>query len=398
MTSSSSPNHSNRIRSVLISGAGVAGPTLAYWLAQQGMAVTLVERAAVLRSSGSPVDVREGAVDVVRRMGLLERLRDAATAVDSMAFVDARGRLIRRLSMQDFAGYTGDSIELPRGDLARALFEAARPSIEVRMHDSIASLRQDSAGVEVEFERSRSARFDLVVGADGLHSNVRAQAFGAEREFVRHAGLYVATLPLEREVADPRAVTMFNVPGRSLTIHPSKRSPLAAFIFWGAESSRSSHELAAARARIRELYRDDGWLVPEVLGCLDTNDLWFDAVSEVRIARWSRGRVVLLGDAASSVSLFGGGSSLAIEGASALARALAAHPNDLAQALEAYERAHRPRVLAAARGMHRTASLLVPRTRLGLGFRNVVVFVASQLGRFKSRLALTSPASARTRA
>jgi 2-polyprenyl-6-methoxyphenol hydroxylase-like FAD-dependent oxidoreductase len=378
-----SSNQPNRIRSVLISGAGIGGPTLAYWLAQQGIAVTLVERAAALRSSGSPVDVRDGAVDVVRRMGLFERLRDAGTAVDSMAFIDGRGRLIRRLPMQDFAGYPGDSIELPRGDLARALFDAARPKIELRMHDSIASLRQDAAGVDVEFERGASARFDLVVGADGLHSNVRAKAFGSESEFVHHAGLYVATLPLEREVADRREVTMFNAPARSLTIHPSKRSPLAAFIFWGAQGLANSHDLVAARLRISELYRDDGWLVPEVLSCLDQNDFWFDAVSQVRIARWSNGRVVLLGDAASSISLFGGGSSLAIQGASALAEAIAAHPTDPALALESYERAHRPRVMAAGRGMHRMASLLVPRTRLGLGFRNVAVFVASYVARLK---------------
>jgi 2-polyprenyl-6-methoxyphenol hydroxylase-like FAD-dependent oxidoreductase len=372
-------------RTVLVSGAGIAGPMLAYHLARAGVAVTLVEKAAELRSSGSPVDVRGRALRVVQAMGLNDRLRDASTSVDSMAFVDRFGKPVGKVSMRTLSGFgPEDSIELPRGALARALFEAAAPLIEVKRHDTIARLHQDSDGVDVDFERGDSRRFDLVVGADGLHSNVRRLAFGPERSFVHPSGVYVATLPIDHVVSARRVVTMSNAPGRSLTIHPSRERPVAALIFWSEPPAVDVRDLASARDLLRSLYGGDGWLAPDVLHHLDDPEFWFDSVSHVRIEQWSHGRVVLLGDAASCASLFGGGSSLAIEGADCLARALAKHPINLAAALGTYEREHRRRAAAGTSGMRRMAMMLVPRTAGGLWLRNAAVKTLSLVSRAPS--------------
>src|SRR5262249_47310020 len=161
-------------RTVLISGAGVAGPTLAYWLARHGFRPTVVERAAGLRSSGSPVDVRGPAVEVAERMGVMQRLREAATHVTAMSFVNRSGRRVGRVNSRALRRATGSrEVEVTRTDLARILYEAGRDSAEYLFDDTITALSQDDDGVDVTFEKAAARRFDLVIGADGLHSVTR---------------------------------------------------------------------------------------------------------------------------------------------------------------------------------------------------------------------------------
>jgi 2-polyprenyl-6-methoxyphenol hydroxylase-like FAD-dependent oxidoreductase len=184
---------------ILISGAGIAGMTLAYWLARHGMRVTVVELATGQRSSGSPIDVRAQAADIADRMGIMARVRNAATNVTGMRFIDARGRVAARVDTIGLQRASGRrDVEIARGDLAAILQEASRDSAEVLFNNAIRSLTQDTGGVDVTFESTPPRRFDLVVGADGLHSGVRRLVYGPELDFVHHAGLYVATLPLSR--------------------------------------------------------------------------------------------------------------------------------------------------------------------------------------------------------
>jgi 2-polyprenyl-6-methoxyphenol hydroxylase-like FAD-dependent oxidoreductase len=382
-------------KTVLISGAGIAGPTLAFWLARQGFAPTLVERSGLVRSSGSPVDVSGEAVEVVEKMGLLGRLRDAATQVAGMSFVDARGRPAGRVDLETLHRASGTrDVEVPRGDLARVLQDAARDSTELLFDDSIERLAQDEGGVDVTFERAPPRRFDLVIGADGLHSRVRRLAFGPESQFVRHAGFYVATLPLQGAAEVGREITMFNAPGRSVTIHPSRERALVAFIFRSPEIAGFDHRNTEQhKAIIARAYADDGWRVPALLEEVHrSGDLYFDSVSRVQVPSWSRGRIALLGDAASCVSLFGNGSSLALCGGLALAQALAAHPSNPQLAFEEYEALHRTRALPSHRNMALASSLLIPATQGGITARNLFVRLwpiaaaASWVGRqFKGR-------------
>jgi 2-polyprenyl-6-methoxyphenol hydroxylase-like FAD-dependent oxidoreductase len=175
---------------VLVSGAGIAGCTLAYWLTCGGHSMTAVERSGTLRSSGSPVDVRGPAVDVVERMNIAPRLREASIRVVGMTFLDSAGRRIARVDLEALrSSIAPKDIEIARGDLARILRGASANDAEHIFGDSIEPLTQDGMGVDVSFERSRPRRFDLVIRADGLHSIVRRLAFGADSKFVRHAGL-----------------------------------------------------------------------------------------------------------------------------------------------------------------------------------------------------------------
>jgi 2-polyprenyl-6-methoxyphenol hydroxylase-like FAD-dependent oxidoreductase len=358
-------------RNVLISGAGVAGSTLAYWLARNGFRPTVVERSPGLRSSGNPVDVRGPAMPVVEAMGVVPRLRDVATRTTRMRLLDPSGRSITTLGMP---AASGNEVEVPRADLAGVLYEAARDEAEFLFDDAITVLHQDERGVEVTFDHAAPRRFDLVIGADGLHSAVRRMAFGPERDFVRSSGIHVATMPLGEPVEHPHEVLIHNTPGRLVSIHPARDNALIAFIF----RSRNGDEdidyrnVDQHKRIVTEAYADAGWRVPQLLTRLaDTDDLFFDAVSLVDLPTWSAGRITLLGDAASCVSLLGDGSSLAIAGAHTLATALGEQPGDHAAAFDGYERAHRARVAPKQRAITRSAALLVPKTRLGLAARNL---------------------------
>ncbi|VVJ19011.1 Oxidoreductase [Amycolatopsis camponoti] len=354
-------------QTVLISGAGVAGPTLAYWLARAGFRPTVVERAAGLRSSGSPVDVRGPAARVADRMGITARLREAGTAVTSLKFVDDAGRRTGRVAMGGDGG-----IELPRTDLAAILYEAARADTEFVFHDSITGLHQDDGGVDVTFESGAPRRFDLVIGADGLHSNVRRLAFGAEDAFVEHMGVYIATLPLAEPPADRTELVMYNSPGRAVAVHPSRGRGIAAFMFRGDAVPGFDHRDSALHKRmLASAYAGAGWRVPELLERVaEADDLYLDSVSRVRMAGWASGRIALAGDAASCVSLFGDGSTLAMAGAYTLAEELGRTPGDAASAFHRYESEHRKLVEPKQRNVSTAAALLIPATRRGLAARN----------------------------
>ncbi|SNR91546.1 FAD-dependent monooxygenase [Actinoplanes regularis] len=355
-------------RTALVSGAGIAGVTLAYWLTRGGWQTTLVERAGDLRSSGNPVDVRGPALSVAERMGILPELRAVATHAKAIRVLDSTGRSVARIPMSSRNG----DIEVLRGDLARVLWSAGRDDAELLLDDTITDLRQDPDGADVTFERAAPRRFDLVVGADGLHSTVRRIVFGPEREFSEYLGLYVATVQLGGAPAEPDEVVLLNVPGRLLALHPARGEAGAAFIFRHPEIPGLERGDAGRQKQvITASYQGIGWRVPELLDRLEAaDDLYFDAVSRISLDSWSRGRVVLLGDAASCVSLLGDGSTLAMAGADRLAAALAETPADLGAALRRYESGHRRLTGPKHRHIHRAAGLLVPASRFGLAARN----------------------------
>src|SRR5512133_2837988 len=387
-------------QTVLICGAGIAGPTLAYWLAQHGFRPTLVEHATAPRSSGSPVDVKGPAVDVAERMGVMPRIRQARTHTTGISFVNAKGRRVGGVNLRALQQAAGSrEVELPRGDLALILYQASRDHAEFLFHDSIVALRQDQHGVHVTFEHAQPRRFDLVIGADGLHSAVRRLAFGPESDFVHHLGLYVATMRLDGLdglLDGGREVLMYNTPGRAIAIHPSRGEALAFFAFRSpAVPGFDYRDTAQHKRLLAAAFADGSWRVPELLQRVQAaEDLYFDSVSQVRVRPWWHGRVTLLGDAASCVSLFGDGSSLAMAGAFTLAEKLAASPGDHRLAFGRYEASHRTLVDPKQRNVALAASLLIPATRGGILARNLATRlwpVGAAAERLRRRVAPSLP-------
>jgi 2-polyprenyl-6-methoxyphenol hydroxylase-like FAD-dependent oxidoreductase len=359
---------------VLISGAGVAGPTVAYWLARHGFRPTVVECAAGLRTSGSPVDVRGPAVRIAERMGVMERLLEARTAVTAISFVNRSGRQVGRVNTRALQQASGSrEVELTRTDLAAILYEAGRDSAEFCFDDTITALSQDGSGVDVTFEKAAPRRFELLIGADGLHSTTRRVAFGPESEFVRHKGIYVATMQLNAPAEHRQEVVIYNAPGRMVAIHPVRGRAVAAFIFRSPVVEGFDHrDIEQHKQIITRAYTGDGWRLPELLDRVRAaDDLWLDSVSQVRMDRWANGRVALVGDAASSVSLFGDGSTLAMAGAHTLAEELAATPTDPGPAFARYEANHRTLVDPRQGAIAIAAALMVPATRTGIAARNL---------------------------
>lgn len=365
-------NHSMTTRRVLVSGAGIAGATVAYWLVRSGFSVTMVELAAGTRSSGAPVDVRDDALPIVAEMGLLDELRAVATTARETIIVDEAGTPVARLATQNSAGRRNPvpEVELARPDLARILLGTVSDDVELIHGDSIAVLDQDAYGVDVTFESGRTDRFDLVIGADGVHSRTRRLLFGDEARFTRHLGLYIGVTPAPDLPDAPEVVQHYNVPGRSVTIHPAHGVPLVAFIFRSPALPDFDHrDLDQHRRLILQSYGHDRWRIPELLGYVrQAPDIYFDAVTRIALRSWSSGRIGLVGDAASSVSLLGDGSTKAIIGGHTLAQELAA-TDDHAAAFRRYQERHRTRISSSWQ-VRVAAAFLVPKTAVGISIRN----------------------------
>jgi 2-polyprenyl-6-methoxyphenol hydroxylase-like FAD-dependent oxidoreductase len=356
---------------VLISGASIAGPALAYWLGRYGFRPTVVELAPALRSGGNRVDFRSGThLGVLDRMGVLDDLRKVQTGGTAMRFVDAAGRKLMELPA-DFAG--GD-IEVPRFDLSRVLYEQSRPSTEYRFGDSIATMTETPQGVDVTFTSGLCRTFDLVIGADGVHSGVRRLAFGPEERFVRHLGYYVASWAVPNEFGLDRHSLLYNTPGRLASIGGDHRDPgrAGAFVVFAAPAlDYDRHDPDQQRRIIVERFADLGWQVPRLLAALpDAADFYFDAICRVDVPTWSRGRIALVGDAACGATIGGMGTGTGIVAAYALAGELAAADGDHTVAFPRYHRLLADFARRCQKGGDTTGRFLAPRTAWAARLRN----------------------------
>ncbi len=331
----------NRTR-VLISGASIAGPALAHWLARRGAEVTVVERAPGLRPGGQAVDARGVAKEVIRRMGLDEQVRAACTDTRGAHTVDADGNVLETYHAGDDGGdgHIAD-IEILRGDLAQLLYDDTRDRVEYLFGDRISELVQDDTGVDVTFAGGERRRFDIVVGADGLHSPLRSLVFGPREEYVRHLGMVLAFFTVPNEFGIDGWLLDHQQGGRTAGLRPSGDPHRAiAMMSFPAPTFEIDHRDVAAQKRLlRAEMAGFGWETPRILEHLDTSeDFYLDQVAQVILPEWSRGRVGLLGDAACCASpMSGAGTGLALVGAYFLAGELAAADWEPATGFAAYQ-------------------------------------------------------------
>jgi len=362
---------------ILISGAGIAGPTLAFWLKAAGFAPTLLEHTPALRRGGYVIDFWGLGYDIAERMGLIDDIHRVGYRVREMRIVDAAGRRRAGFGTSVFTELTGGRyVTLPRSELSRLLFEKVKGSTECMFGDEIVQQQDATDGVRVRLKQAGERRFDLVVGADGLHSTVRQLAFGPAPQFEKYLGYTVAAFEATGyRPRDENVYLMYGQPGRMVgrfTLHNDRT--LFLFVF-AAPEARMPEALSEQKALLHNVYASGRWECPEILAELDrTSAIYLDKVSQIRMPGWTRGRIALVGDAAFCVSLLAGqGSALAMISAYVLAGELLAAGGRYQEAFERYEARLRDYIHRKQNGAERFAGAFAPRTRAGLFFRNQVI-------------------------
>lgn len=355
-------------RRVLISGASVAGPTAAYWLSRQGYEVTVVERMPVdrVRSSGHAVDLFGPAMDVAEWTGVLPAVTDARTRTEVVSFRRPGGGSVDLEMRRLVAGISGRHVEIMRGDLAAILLDVTQDHVRYVFEDSIRTAVEDSDGVAVTFEHAPAERFDLVIGADGLHSTVRRVVFGPEDGFRRFLGGYLAYAAVPNHLGLERRMVVWNAPGRLASISPVRGTGTAraGFLFRRSDELAVHHHDADRQKQVlHDVYGADRGEVPRLLAATDAaDDFYFDSISQIAMDTVVSGRVALVGDAGYSPGpAVGGGTSIALVGAYVLAQELGRADSDPRAALRAYEDRISPFAAEARRIGPSTMATLIPR-------------------------------------
>jgi 2-polyprenyl-6-methoxyphenol hydroxylase-like FAD-dependent oxidoreductase len=344
---------------ILISGAGIAGLTLAYWLQRQGHHPVVIEQAPRLRDDGFMIDFFGPGYAVAERMALMEAFASIQGPISRLTFLDKHGHERIDLAYETLRSMLGGKLfSFMRGDLVRILHSAVKAEVPLHFGVSVASLRQQPSCVEVTFTNGTGGTFDLVVGADGVHSRIRHLLFGDEAQFNHFLGYYVAAFITEEALVAPDALHTLLVPRRRISICPLSRNKCATLLLY-----RAPHVLDTLSRRMieHELQREFGalgWIVPDLLKqARQTEHVYIDALTQIVLPQWSKGRVVLLGDACQCVSPAAGqGASLAMAGAYMLARELTGERNPLL-AFARYEHQLKPVIERKQKAGQRLARL-----------------------------------------
>jgi 2-polyprenyl-6-methoxyphenol hydroxylase-like FAD-dependent oxidoreductase len=340
---------------VLISGAGVAGPALAHWLADDGYRVVIVELAPGIRPGGQTVDLRGAGRDVVQRMGLIDEMVDRSLPQRGIAWVRADGSRRAEMPVEAFDGNgVVSKLEILRGDLVDVLYQHTKDRVDYRFDTRITDLEQDDDGVDATLSDGTRLRADLVVGADGPHSAVRRLAFCPEEQFVKPLGGYNAWFTAPDTAGLDGWFLMYQAPGGlNASMRPSHDPAIAkaGLAFRSEPLTYDRRDLDQQRKLLADRFTGAGWHAAELIkAAAEADDFYFDAFLQVHMDSWSRGRVTLCGDAGYCASpLSGMGTSLALVGAYVLGGELGSADGELGpgyvtDALERYAKVMRPYV------------------------------------------------------
>lgn len=364
-------------KNILISGAGIAGTALAYWLKRFGFNTTIVECAPKLREGGYAIDFWGAGFDVAERMGILSDLGSVDLKLSELTFVDENNKRIGRMNYKKIVKWmNGRAFTLLRSDLAKTIFNHLGKGTQIIFDDKISKIEQIENEVSVTFQSGKMRSFDLLVGADGLHSNVRNLVFGDEAQFEKYYGYYAAsyTIPTQK---DDKQFSMYNVPCKQVALYPTNKNTSAVLcIFASPEKlSYNHHDIEAQKQILRNQFEDIGWRCADLISEIDAApDFYFDVVSQIQMRNWSKDRIVLVGDACDCPSLLSGqGSTLAMVGAYILAGELKNANGNFKVAFEQYQNIFKGFIDDKQLLAQKFAKQFVPKSTFGIWARNVVV-------------------------
>jgi 2-polyprenyl-6-methoxyphenol hydroxylase-like FAD-dependent oxidoreductase len=361
-------------KNILISGAGIAGTTLAYWLKKSGFNPTIVEASPKLREGGYGIDFWGAGFEVAEKMNIVPDLESADIGISELLFVDENNKRKGTLNYRQIKKLMkGRAITLLRSDLAKIIYNHLDRDIEIIFGDTITQIKQYENEVSVTFKSGTTRNFNLVVGADGLHSNVRNLVFGSEAQFEKYYGYYTASFTFEDSEDTGRSFLTYNVPYKQAAIYASSQNKSAFFIFASPKKlSYHHHDIEAQKQILRNEFEHAGWKCADLLAKMDSSsDFYLDTVSQIQMGSWSKDRVTLVGDACDCPSLLSGqGSTLAMVGAYMLAGELKEASGNYKTAYVQYQNIFKPFIDTKQKIAQRFSKSLVPKSSFGIWVRN----------------------------
>lgn len=363
-------------RNILISGAGIAGTALAFWLKKHGFNPTIIEIAPKLREGGYAIDFMGAGYDVAVKMGIEDELKKVDINFSKLKLVDRNDQEKGSVNYEKVKKImNGRAMTLLRSDLAKTIYATLDKGIEVIFGDTIEKIEQNDKEVTVSFKSGNNRYFDLVIGADGLHSMVRKLIFGNEIKFEKHLGYYTSSYTINGFSIGNNAFSMYNFPYKQVAIYSNNKNQTTTFFIFSSveELAYSNHDIEKQKQILRQEFENGDWKCPQLLAALDTTtDFYFDAVSQIKMDKWSNGRVTLVGDAGYCPSLLSGkGSTLAMVGAYILAGELKEANGNYQQAFEQYEKLFKPFMEKKQKSAQSFAKSFVPKSYFGIWLRNL---------------------------
>jgi 2-polyprenyl-6-methoxyphenol hydroxylase-like FAD-dependent oxidoreductase len=361
-------------QSVLISGAGIAGLTLAYWLKKFGYNPVIVETASKLREGGYAIDFWGAGFTVAEKMNIVADLNEADLNISEVKFIDKNGKRKGGLNYPKIKKLMKNrALTLLRSNLSKVIYQHLDKDIEIIFGDSVAKMEENEDGIKVTFDGGGVRSFNLVVGADGLHSNIRKQVFGDETQFEKYFGYYTSSFTIEDSIFKDSSFLTYNVPDKQAAIYSLNQNKAATFFIFASPQklSYNHHDIERQKDILKSEFKGAGWKCVELLSKADAApDFYFDVVSQIRMHHWSKGRVALVGDAGYCPSLLSGqGSTLAMVGAYVLAGELKEANGNYTAAFEQYETFFKPFIDQKQKFAQNFASSLVPKSELGIWVR-----------------------------
>lgn len=362
-------------KNILISGAGIAGPCLAYWLCYYGFNPTIVEMYPKIREGGYIIDFWGVGYDVAEKMDIIDQLKIKSYSMEELVFVGDRGKQKGGINLQESTRILdGRMLSFLRSDLSKILYDTSKESTHYIFDESINSIEQTENDIVITFKSGKERRFDLLIGADGLHSKVRSLCFGDEKRFEHFFGYYVATFTIDNFLGESflSKYTMYSMPDKQVSLYSLRENKLSIFFIFKHPESLLHLDIDAKKEMLRTVFKDKQWLCKEFLEKMDSaTDFYFDSVSQIVMDSWSSGRVCLVGDAAYCPSLLSGqGAALAMAGAYVLAGELYQAGGDHQVAFEQYQQIFKPFADKKQGTAKRFIRSFVPSSHFKIWFRN----------------------------